>query len=148
MLTRGCHHTAQDLFPGRSDCPGYAVLHVLHSVSLQLYQCNVNVFSIFKKVLKDQRFGMGEIQVSGAAGILAALQVLWGGDPLADIECIFYCCTAWYRVKAVCGSYSTDALRHIVLLAELVPSFISRGAAHTKQRDRPLLVKEGTIPGI
>jgi hypothetical protein len=30
------------------------------------------VFSIFKKVLKDQRFGMGEIQVSGAAGILAA----------------------------------------------------------------------------
>ena len=39
------------------------------------------------------------------------------------------------KVKAVCGSYSTDALRHIVLLAEWVPSFISRGAAHTKRRE-------------
>ena len=27
-------------------------------------------------------------------------------------------------------------------------SFISRGAAHTKRRERPLLAKEGTIPGI
>ena len=27
-------------------------------------------------------------------------------------------------------------------------SFISRGAAHTKRRDRPLLAKEGTIPEI
>ena len=52
------------------------------------------------------------------------------------------------KVKAVCGSYSTDALRHIVLLPESVPSFISRGAAHTKRRERPLLAKEGTIPGI
>ena len=52
------------------------------------------------------------------------------------------------KVKAVCGSYSTDALRHIVLLPEWVPSFISRGAEHTKQRERPLLAKEGTIPGI
>ena len=51
------------------------------------------------------------------------------------------------KVKAVCGSYSTAALRHIVLLAEWVPSFISRGAAHTKRRERPLLAKEGTIPG-
>ena len=48
----------------------------------------------------------------------------------------------------VCGSYSTAALSHIVLLLERVPSFISRGAAHTKRRDRPLLAKEGTIPGI
>jgi hypothetical protein len=39
-------------------------------------------------------------------------------------------------------------LRHIVLLPERVPSFISRGAAHTKRRERPLLAKEGTIPGI
>jgi hypothetical protein len=39
-------------------------------------------------------------------------------------------------------------LRHIVLLPERVPSFISRGAAHTKWRERPLLAKEGTIPGI
>ena len=46
---------------------------------------------------------------------------------------------------AVCGSYSTAALRHIVLLPEWVPSFISRGAAHTKRRERPLLAKEGTI---
>ena len=45
-------------------------------------------------------------------------------------------------------SYSTAALRHIVLLPELVPSFISRGAAHTKRRERPLLAKEGTIPAI
>ena len=52
------------------------------------------------------------------------------------------------KVKAVCGSYSTAALRHIVLLPERVPSFISRGAAHTKRHERPLLAKEGTIPGI
>ena len=52
------------------------------------------------------------------------------------------------KVKAVCGSYSTAALRHIVLLTELVPLFISRGAAHTKRRERPLLAKEGTLPGI
>ena len=52
------------------------------------------------------------------------------------------------KVKAVCGSYSTAALRHTVLLHELVPSFISRGAAHTKRRERPQLAKEGTIPGI
>ena len=52
------------------------------------------------------------------------------------------------KVKVVCGSYSTAALRHIVLLPQWVPSFISRGAAHTKPRDRPLLAKEGTIPGI
>ena len=52
------------------------------------------------------------------------------------------------KVKAVCESYSTDALRHIVLLLERVPSFISRCAAHTKRRERPLLAKEGTIPGI
>ena len=52
------------------------------------------------------------------------------------------------KVKAVCESYSTDALRHIVLLPEWVPSFISRGAAHTKRRERPLLAKEGIIPGI
>jgi hypothetical protein len=50
--------------------------------------------------------------------------------------------------KAVCGSYSTAALWHIVLLPERVPSFISRGAAHTKRRERPLLAKEGTISGI
>ena len=52
------------------------------------------------------------------------------------------------KVKAVCESYSSAALRHIVLLLERVPSFISRGAAHTKRRERPLLAKEGTIPGI
>jgi hypothetical protein len=52
------------------------------------------------------------------------------------------------NVKAVCGSYSTAALWHIVLLPERVPSFISRGAVHTKRRERPLLAKEGTIPGI
>ena len=52
------------------------------------------------------------------------------------------------KVKTVCGSYSTAALSHIVLLPEWVPSFISRGAAHTKRRERPLLAKEGTIPGI
>jgi len=52
------------------------------------------------------------------------------------------------KVKAVCGSYSTDALRYIILLPELVPSFISRGAAHTKRRERPLLTEEGTISGI
>ena len=52
------------------------------------------------------------------------------------------------KVKAVCGSYSTAALRHIVLLPKWVPSFISRGAGHTKRRERPVLVKEGTIPGI
>ena len=52
------------------------------------------------------------------------------------------------KVKAVCGSYSTAALRHIVLLPEWVPSFISRGAAHTKRRERPLLAKEGTTSGI
>ena len=52
------------------------------------------------------------------------------------------------KVKAVCGSYSTAALRHIVLLTEWVPSFISRGAVHTKRRERPPLEKEGTIPGI
>jgi hypothetical protein len=43
---------------------------------------------------------------------------------------------------------STAALWHIVLLPEQVPSFISRGTAHTKRRDRPLLAKEGTISGI
>ena len=52
------------------------------------------------------------------------------------------------EVKAVCGSYSTAALRHIALLPEWLPSFISRGAAQTKRRERPLLAKEGTIPGI
>ena len=52
------------------------------------------------------------------------------------------------KVKVVCGSYITAALRHIVLLPEWVPSFISRGAAHTKRRERPLLAKEGTIPRI
>ena len=52
------------------------------------------------------------------------------------------------KLKAVCGSYSTAALRHIVFFLERVPSFISRGAAHTKRRERPLLAKEGTIPGI
>ena len=59
--------------------------------------------------------------------------------------------TKWHikvKVKAVCGSYSTAALRHIVLLPEWVPSFIRRGAAHTKRRERPLLAKEGTTPGI
>jgi hypothetical protein len=39
-------------------------------------------------------------------------------------------------------------LWHIVILPERVPSFIYRGAAHTKQRERPLLEKEGIIPGI
>ena len=43
------------------------------------------------------------------------------------------------------GLFSTAALRHIVLLPKLVPSFISRGAAHTKRRERPLLAKEGAI---
>jgi hypothetical protein len=52
------------------------------------------------------------------------------------------------KVKTVCGSYSTAALWHIVLLPEQVPSFISRGAAHTKRRERPLLAMEGTISGI
>ena len=52
------------------------------------------------------------------------------------------------KVKTICGSYSTAALRHIVLLPKWVPSFISRGAAHTKWRDSHLLAKEGTIPGI
>ena len=52
------------------------------------------------------------------------------------------------KVKAFCGSYSTAALRHIALLPERVPSFISRGATHTKRRERPLLAKEGTISGI
>ena len=42
------------------------------------------------------------------------------------------------KVKAVCGSYSTDALRHIVLLPECIPSFISRGAAHTPRGVRDL----------
>jgi len=45
------------------------------------------------------------------------------------------------KVKAVCESYSTAALRHIVLLLERVPSFVSRGAAHTERRER--LAKEG-----
>jgi hypothetical protein len=49
------------------------------------------------------------------------------------------------NVKAVCGSYSTAALWHIVLLPERVPSFVSRDAAHTKRRERPLLAKEGII---
>jgi hypothetical protein len=39
-------------------------------------------------------------------------------------------------------------LRHIVLLPERDPSFISRGAAHTKRREGFLLAKEGTISGI
>jgi hypothetical protein len=52
------------------------------------------------------------------------------------------------NVKAVCGSYSTAALWRIVLLPERFPSFISRGAAHTKRRERPLLAKEGTMSGI
>ena len=52
------------------------------------------------------------------------------------------------KVKAVCVSYSTAALRHILLLPECVPSFIFRGAAHIKRRERPLLEKEGTIHGI
>jgi hypothetical protein len=52
------------------------------------------------------------------------------------------------KVKAVCESYSTAALWHIVLLPERVPSFISRGAAHTTRRERPLLAKEGIISGI
>jgi hypothetical protein len=52
------------------------------------------------------------------------------------------------KVKAVCGSYSTSTLWHIVLLPERIPSFISRGAAHAKRRERPLVVKEGTIHGI
>ena len=38
------------------------------------------------------------------------------------------------KLKAICRSYSTAALRHIVLLPKLLPSFISRGAAHTKRR--------------
>jgi hypothetical protein len=50
------------------------------------------------------------------------------------------------KVKAVCGSYSTAALWHIVLLPERVPSFTSIGAAH--RGERPLLAKEGTISGI
>ena len=53
-----------------------------------------------------------------------------------------------FPLFVVCGSYSTAALRLIVRLSEWVPSFISRGAAHTKRRERPLLAKEGTIPGI
>ena len=63
---------------------------------------------------------------------------------------IFCAYRSWkkVKVKAVCGSYSTAALRHIVLLPEWVSSFIFRSAAHTKRRDRPLLAKEGTIPGI
>jgi hypothetical protein len=52
------------------------------------------------------------------------------------------------KVKAVCGSYSTAALWHIVLIPERVPSFISSGAAHTERRERPLLAKERTISGI
>ena len=68
-----------------------------------------------------------------------------------------YHCTEWITIMAKftnfwllpCHiSYTTAALRHIVLLPEWVPSFISRGAAHTKRRERPLLAKEGTIPGI
>ena len=57
-------------------------------------------------------------------------------------------CSIDNEVKAVYGPYSTAALRHIVLLPEWVPSFIFRGAVHTKRRERPLLAKEGTIPGI
>jgi hypothetical protein len=52
------------------------------------------------------------------------------------------------KVKAVCGSYSTAPLWHIVLLPERFPSLISRGDAHTKRRERPLLAKERTISGI
>ena len=61
-----------------------------------------------------------------------------GGEDVSQVK----------KVKAVCGSYSTAPLRHIVLLPEWVPSFISRGAAHTKRHERPLLAKEGTIPVI
>jgi hypothetical protein len=35
--------------------------------------------------------------------------------------------------------------RRIVLLPERVSSYISRCAAHTKRRERPLLAKEGTV---
>jgi hypothetical protein len=52
------------------------------------------------------------------------------------------------KVKAVSGSYGTAALLHTVLLPERIPSFISRGAADTKRRERPLPAKEGTIYGI
>ena len=61
---------------------------------------------------------------------------------------LFESCRSKGKVKAICGSYSTAALRHIVLLPEWVPSFISRGTAHTKRLERPPLAKEGTIPGI
>ena len=70
------------------------------------------------------------------------------GSPTLTITEVKYKKYSKKKVKAVCASYSTAALRHIVLLPERVPSFISRGAAHTKRRDRPLLAKEGTISGI
>ena len=75
------------------------------------------------------------------------LYMFWT-DLLSIIRSLNTVFTAVKKVKAVCGPYSTAALRHIVLLPEWVHSFISRGAAHTERRERPLLAKEGTIPGI
>ena len=65
-------------------------------------------------------------------------------------QCLLTATVASHSVgqKAVCSSYSTAALRHNLLLPEWVPSFISRGTAHTKRCERLLLAKEGTIPGI
>ena len=75
-------------------------------------------------------------------------EVFTVGSPTLTITEVKYKKYSKKKVKAVCASYCTAALRHIVLLPERVSSFISRGAAHTKRRERPLLAKEGTISGI
>jgi hypothetical protein len=48
-------------------------------------------------------------------------------------------------VVLVVGPISTAAMKaYCTLTPNGVPSFISRGAAHTKWRERPLLAKDGT----
>ena len=67
-------------------------------------------------------------------------------DLCVDGNIIFNGCER-NRIK-VKGKGRLWVLQHCCLEAYCTPSFISRGAAHTKRRERPLLAKEGTIPGI
>lgn len=84
MLMRGCHHTAQCLFPGCLDCPGYAVLHVLQGVRPSATQPTpftvwCQYFQPLQGTAKGPEIWVGWRQSHGAAGILAALQFLCRG---------------------------------------------------------------------
>ena len=137
-----CRETFADIYSSLILCVAWK-LHRLDSlvISAAVYRCvstqQQNVFSSSKQQLTSMLYIKGlHVRV-----LLQSLDRSWKHISYINVM-------LKVKVKAVCGSYSTAALRYIVLSPEWVPSFISRGAAHTKRRERHLLAKEATTPGI